>query len=534
VVKVSKKAINLAKLDRRYIKALLDALEIRRQEGLIDAQLYGKLKEQYSAAYDVAEEKAALREGFVTLQAIAPNPLAIKDSVTSLLKRIRALNKEMTRMEARLEKLDELYQGGNISEAVYQSKKKEYEILLMKYQDQKQEFLNAIPNSLKIIRQMQEGIDEQLEELTVEAKIDSKKSVAAEKNQLKKLKKEVAAAAKQLSALMGAELQEDEWMQPTRQAKAQKTSATFIPLQKEMPTAVAREVPPPPPSEPLRPPPRTTVVVKWKNLIVGKLIGEVSLIGKRYAVFVTDRPSLAILRDIAVTGPPALKATMNPKVIEEKLQKIIQDKYGIPLEEALYPEHVVRFAIENKVGVDLFRLINSYYASVVKEDITVANSEAIVKSNAQIMTLAEKVNLLGKRVLAPDRSLIGVIHELFYDSVSSHLYTFTFKGVPPHVIRKIYKDIHRRAVGDATFGAFRQEISTALSIPIYESLTPSSILRYALLNGLIKNLSQLETLVENMNPRISKAADISAITPQGIILSRFPQNALPSIEYFVY
>ncbi|RLI64571.1 MAG: hypothetical protein DRO63_07425, partial [Candidatus Gerdarchaeota archaeon] len=141
--------IQLAKLDRRYIKALLEALEERKEKGQIDPQLYGQLKEQYSAAYDVAEEKSSLREGFVTLTAIAPNPTAIRDSVTSLVKRIKGLENEQAKLETRLKKLDELFETNAISENVFKSKKKEYEILAMKLEDQKQEFLNAIPDTLE-------------------------------------------------------------------------------------------------------------------------------------------------------------------------------------------------------------------------------------------------------------------------------------------------------------------------------------------------------------------------------------------------
>jgi len=525
--------VQLAKLDRRYIKALLEALEERKAKGQIDPQLYGQLKEQYSAAYDVAEDKSSLRDGFVTLTAIAPNPTAIRDSVTSLVNRIKGIENEQAKLESRLKKLDELFETNAISESVFKSKKKEYEILAMKLEEQKQEFLNAIPDTLKIIKQLQEGIRERLEEIKVEAKIENTKGLVKEKSTLNKIKKEVAEAAKQLSALVGAEIADD-WLKPSVKS-AQKTSATFPPLKSEVKSKPPREgFTPPPQEEPIRPPPRTYVPVKWKNLLVGRLVGEVNLIGRQYAVFVTDRPSLGILRDIAVTGPPELKTSMNPKVIEEKIQRLIHNRYRVPLEDALQPEHVVRFSIENKIGVDLFRLINSYYAAVGKTEIKVSNNEAKINNNVQVMTLAEKVNLLGKRVLAPDRSLIGVIHEMFYDSVTSHLYLFAFRGVPPHVIRKIYKDVHLRPVVDATFGVFRQEISTALSIPIYEALTPSSILRYSLMNGLIRNLNQLETMVENMNARISKAADIASITPEGILLSRFPQNALPKIDYFAF
>ncbi|MHA1211625.1 MAG: hypothetical protein ACTSSH_04100 [Candidatus Heimdallarchaeota archaeon] len=310
-------------------------------------------------------------------------------------------------------------------------------------------------------------------------------------------------------------------------------STEFTPLQDEIsqasPTVVVAA-----PEEPLRPPPRTTVWATWKDMRIGKLVGNVNIVGGSYAIIATDRPSLAIIRDIALTGPSRLRTSTNPKVIEERLKKLIQDQYNIEAAKALHPEHLVKYVIDNKIGVDLFRLINSYYASVGRGAVTVRNNEATINETAQILTLAENVNMLGRRVLAPDRTLIGVIHELYYDPISSNLYAFAFKGVPPPIIRRIYQDSHNRSMTDNTFSDFRNEISKKLSIPIYEALTPSSIIRYSLMSGLIQNLNQLVTLVESMNPRITKAVDISSVTSQGILLSRFPQNALPKIELLEY
>ena len=89
-------------------------------------------------------------------------------------------------------------------------------------------------------------------------------------------------------------------------------------------------------------------------------------------------------------------------------------------------------------------------------------------------------------------------------------------------------------MANGTFTEFRNEIAKKLNMPIYEALTPSSIIRYSLLSGTIGNLNQLISLVESMNPRISKATDISGISNQGVVLSRFPQNTLPRIELLEY
>jgi hypothetical protein len=286
--------------------------------------------------------------------------------------------------------------------------------------------------------------------------------------------------------------------------------------------------------EPIKPPPKTTVWVNWKNISIGKLIGEVNLVGGNFAIIATDRPSLAIIRDIAATGPSKLKSSTNPKVIEDRLKKLIVDAYNVAEDRALLPEYLVKFSIENKIGVDLFRLINSYYASVSRGAINFQRNEATVNENAQILTLAENVNLLGRRVLAPDRTLIGVIHELYFHPSTSELYTLAFKGVPPPIIRRIYSQTHNKTMANGTFTEFRNEIAKKLNMPIYEALTPSSIIRYSLLSGTIGNLNQLISLVESMNPRISKATDINAISNQGVVLNRFPQNTLPRIELLKY
>ncbi|MHA1586250.1 MAG: hypothetical protein ACTSUW_02835 [Candidatus Heimdallarchaeota archaeon] len=527
---MSKKAIKYEKLDKRYIASLLEALEERKAKAEIDSQLYQKLKDQYITAYEKASDRSIIREGFVTLQAIAPDPDIIRSSVKQLLTRIQDIDKEQKKIEARFGKLDNLLKEGKVSENVYRSKRKEYELLIMKIEDQKQALISGIPDSLEIIQEMNEGLIERIEELAVRSAVESVKDSAAEKQRLEKIKKDIMYAAKELTKLTKQEFKSDEWLVQ----KKPKVIADIKPLRQEVTqpgetrTAVRDEI------EPLKPPPGMTVWAKWKGITIGKLVGELKLVGGHFAIIATDRPSLAIIRDFALTGPSRLRSSTNPKVIENRLKKSIMDTFNVDQAEALLPEQMINYAIRNKIGVDLLRLMNSYYASVGKGAVNISTDEILINDNAQVLTLAENVGLLGRRVLAPDRTLIGVIHELYYDSSTSQLYAFSFKGVPPAVIRKIYRDVHNRTMTDGTFSEFRNEVAKKLSIPIYEALTPSSILRYTLMSGMISSLNQLVTLLESMNPRISKASDITSITSQGISLSRFPQNALPRIEILEY
>jgi len=527
---LSKEALKYEKLDKRYLAALLEALEERKAKAEIDSQLYQKLKDLYSTAYHKASDKSIIREGFITLQAIAPDPDTIRSSVKQLLKRIQDLAKEQKKIEGRFGKLDDLLKEGKVSENVNRSKRKEYEILIMKIEDQKQALISGIPDSLEIIQEMNEGLNERIEELTVRSAVESVKDSAAEKLRMEKIRKEIMYAAKELTKLTKQELKSDEWLVH----KKPEIIADIKPLRQEVPqsretrTVVRDEI------EPLRPPPGTTVWAKWKGITIGKLVGELKLVGGHFAIIATDRPSLAIIRDFALTGPSRLRSSTNPKVIEDRLKKSIMDTFNVDQADALLPEHMINYAIRNKIGVDLLRLMNSYYASVGKGAANFSSDEILINDNAQVLTLAENVGLLGRRVLAPDRTLIGVIHELYYDYSTSQLYAFSFKGVPPAVIRKIYRDIHKRTMTDGTFSEFRNEVAKKLSIPIYEALTPSSILRYTLMSGMIASLNQLVTLLESMNPRISKASDITSITSQGIALSRFPQNALPRIQILEY
>lgn len=531
---MSKEAKKYEKLDKRYLAALLEALEERKAKAEIDSQLYLKLKDQYSTAYHNASDKSIIREGFVTLQAIAPDPDTIRSSVKQLLKRIQDLVKEQKKVEERFGKLDALLKGGKISENVSRSKRKEYEILIMKMEDQKQALISGIPDSLEIIQEMNEGLNERIEELAVRSAVESVKDSAAEKQRLEKIMKDIMYAAKELTKLIKQEFKSDEWLIHKKSARQPEVIADITPLRQKVTRTTETSVAARDDIEPIRPPPGITVWAKWKGITIGKLVGELKLVGGHFAIIATDRPSLAIIRDFALTGPSRLRSSTNPKIIEDRLKKSIMDTFNVDQADALLPEQMINYAIRNKIGVDLLRLMNSYYASVGKGAVNISNDEILINDNAQVLTLAENIGLLGRRVLAPDRTLIGVIHELYYDSSTSQLYAFSFKGVPPAVIRKIYREVHNRTMTDGTFSEFRNEVAKKLSIPIYEALTPSSILRYALMSGMIASLNQLVTLLESMNPRISKASDITSITTQGIALSRFPQNALPRIQILEY
>lgn len=531
---MSKEAIRYEKLDKRYIASLLEALEERKAKAEIDSQLYQKLKDQYIVAYEKASDRSVIREGFITLQAIAPDPDTIRSSVKQLLARIQNITKEQKKIEERFGKLDALLKGGKVSENVYRSKRKEYELLIMKIEDQKQVLISGIPDSLAIIQEMNEGLIERIEELAVRSAVESVRDSAAEKQRLEKIKKDIVYAEKELTKLAKQEFESDEWLVRKESAKRPEVIADIKPLRQEITRTRETRAATRDKIEPLKPPPGITVWAKWKGITIGKLVGELKLLRGHFAVIATDRPSLAIIRDFALTGPSRLRSSTNPKVIEDRLKKSIMDTFNVDQADALLPEQMINYAIRNKIGVDLLRLMNSYYASVGKGAINISNEEILINNNAQVLTLAENVGLLGRRVLAPDKTLIGVIHELYYDSLTSQLYAFSFKGVPPAVIRKIYRDVHNRTMTDGTFSEFRNEVAKKLSIPIYEALTPSSILRYTLMSGMISSLNQLVTLLESMNPRISKASDITSITSQGIALSRFPQNALPRIEILEY
>ncbi|MCK5045753.1 MAG: hypothetical protein KAS22_04185, partial [Candidatus Heimdallarchaeota archaeon] len=207
---MSKEAIKYEKLDRRYIALLLEALEERKAKAEIDSQLYQKLKDQYITAYEKASDHSIIREGFVTLQAIAPDPDTIRSSVKQLLTRIQDIVKEQKKIEARFGKLDNLLKEGKVSENIYRSKRKEYELLILKIEDQKQALLSGIPDSLEIIQEMNEGLIDRIEELEVRSKVESVKDSATEKQRLEKIKKDILYAAKELTKLSKQEFKSDE------------------------------------------------------------------------------------------------------------------------------------------------------------------------------------------------------------------------------------------------------------------------------------------------------------------------------------
>jgi len=61
------------------------------------------------------------------------------------------------------------------------------------------------------------------------------------------------------------------------------------------------------PETPIKPPPGQAIWVKWKNITIGKLIGRINFIGKEQIVVATDRPSLAVIRELALTGHSSLR-----------------------------------------------------------------------------------------------------------------------------------------------------------------------------------------------------------------------------------
>ena len=117
---------SLANLDKRYVSALLIALEERKKSNSIDNDTYTILKEKYTKALDDAEDKSFVREGFITLSAIAPDPSTIRNSTNQLRERIKDIDKECKKVEGRFGKLDELLLQRKISENVHSSKKREY------------------------------------------------------------------------------------------------------------------------------------------------------------------------------------------------------------------------------------------------------------------------------------------------------------------------------------------------------------------------------------------------------------------------
>ncbi|NHJ83824.1 MAG: hypothetical protein FK734_00095 [Asgard group archaeon] len=531
---MSKSSTDLGKLDKRYIEALLNALESRNEKKAIDPELYEKLKENYTKSYEFASDKSKLTEGFTTLTALQPNLDTLIDSVGKFLERVLSIEGEKKIYEDRIVKLENLLKDGKIAEPVFESKKKEYEVQLMAIDDRLMEYVSGIPDSLIIIEEINEMISEKLDELEVKGELEgiSKSDIASERKELQAARKDIQKAAKDLSALANVDFKKERWAAKVSEKKEPEVieQAIIQPLRSDVTSQVSPRIEQASITEQPAAP-RRDISAFWKNIKIGKFLGEITLIGGTYAIISTDRPSLSIIRDYALTGPKVLRSSTNPKVIEDKLKKEVMSQFNVTEEKALLPEQLINYALHHKIGVDLFKLINSYYASVGRGAVNIQNDRATINENAEVITLAENVGLLGRRVLAPDGSLIGVVHELYYNPSESNLYAFSFKGVPPPIIRRIYQDSHNRTMTDGTFSVFRNEISQMLSVPIYEALTPSSIIRYTVKTGLVNSINQLVTLVESMNPRISNINDIVEVNMDGIRLARYPQNNLPNITY---
>lgn len=525
---MSTEEYELKQLGKRYILNLLQILEEKKEKKEIDTKLYSKLKEKYIQQLQEAKDHSTLMRGFVTFQAITPNPRTIMESVEALLNHIAGIDNEKTKTKEKMTKLTRLFTDGKISREVHDSKFREYEIYIERMEDEKQELIKAIPDSLQQIQEAKEEIERRRERLTVEAELERKEVAFKEKKkELMQMEKNMTRAAKELAIIAKidySEMEKERAEVRKVQRPEDKIKAEFSPLAQEVEIPAINQSSAPRTQAPQQ------ILANWRGIQIGKLLGEIQVVNSNFSIILTDRPSLAIIRDFALAGHSKLKPSSNPQEIEDKLRKLVHKEYDVPEEEALLPEHLVNYSFENQIGIDLFKLINSYYASVGRGAVAINGQQATINANAQVLSLLENAGLLGRRVLAPDNSLIGVVHELYLDPRSLELYLLTFRGVPPPVIKDIYRKTHPGTFSENRFGAFRNEISKNLSIPIYEALTPSSILKYCMLNGLITSFNQLVTIVENMNPRISKAVDISSISSRGIILARFPQNTLPRIE----
>ncbi|MBD3190911.1 MAG: hypothetical protein GF308_09720 [Candidatus Heimdallarchaeota archaeon] len=524
---MSTEEYELKDLGKRYILNLLQILEEKKKE--IDPELYTKLKEEYSHQLAEAKDNSTLMRGFVTFQALQPNPLTILESVEALLNHITGLDDQKTRTREKISKLTRLLTDGKISREVHDSKLREYETFIERMEEEKQELIKAIPNSLEEIQEMKEEIAERIERIEVEIELEGKKdSLKEKKEELVQMDKNITRAIKELAILAKIDYSEiEKERKKIRKPKRpeDRIKAEFTPLAEEVTIQPARNQ-----VSTARTERTQKIIANWRGIPIGRLLGEIKIVNSTFSIILTDRPSLAVIRDFALAGHSKLKPSSNPQETEEKLRKLVQKEYNVSEEEALLPEHLVNYSFENQIGIDLFKLINSYYASVGRGAVSINREQAKINSNAQVLSLLENAGLLGRRVLAPDNSLIGVVHEFYLDPQTLELYLLTFRGVPPPVIKDIYRQTHPGTFSENRFGAFRNEISKNLSIPIYEALTPSSILKYCMLNGLITSFNQLVTIVEKMNPRISKAIDISSISSRGVILSRFPQNTLPRIE----
>ena len=512
--------------DKEYVEALLDILDEKKRLREIDIALYDELREKYTKTLNASTSRPYIREGFVTLEAIIPDVETLYAAVEKVKGHLQALDAEKAKLNVRLGKLDELLDQNTISEDTYRSKKREYQTVVSRIEEEEKKLTAEIPSTLNLVQPLIESISVTLEELDVQAIVEGRSvdSIKQEKKRLEEIRKSALKAVKELSNISQIDFDEKNWTTKPPPRSQKTTSAISTSLSDDVKTKQPRIL--------LDRQPSDITWARWKNMIIGRYIGELAIIGSRYGVIATDRPSLALQREIALTGPSRLRSTTNPKAIEEKLSKLVVDSYGVSSEESLIPENLIKYCIENKIGVDLLKLMNSYFATVSAGSIKEAGNEVLINDTEQLLSIAESSGLLGRRILAPDRTLIGVVHEIYLDPESMQLYAFAFKVVPPPIIRKIYRDTHNQNLSEGTFSDFRNEIANKLSIPIYEALTPPSMIKFALLSGAIANINQLVSVIESMNPRVSKAVDIRSISSQGILLTRFPQNSLPKIDIY--
>ncbi|MEA2070733.1 MAG: hypothetical protein U9O98_05520, partial [Asgard group archaeon] len=522
----------LQNLDKRYIQELLIKLEEYKKEKKIEKQLYQSLKNQYTKALEKAQNKSTLTKGFATFQPIVPNIQTIKQSAEELFDHLTNIEKEITKIQKRFNKLDKLVEEKDSSRDVYESKKREYQALIETLQEEQMSLVNAVPESLEILIQALGEINQQIENIEIEQNVEGNKSksLTTKKKEWEKIQKDVQETAKKLSEIV--EINFEEYKEQTlgdlaRKPMRQKDTikADFQPLGQEIgkdkPSKKAKRI-----TESIS---QKDKAVLWQGMTIGTYQGEITLRGLNYTVIKTDRPSLAQIKKFALTGPSRLRSSSNPQVIENKLKKMIANEYDVPEEEALYVNNVVKFVFDKSLGIDVLKLINSYYAAINSSMVRIGSNFCTVDESAEIFSIAETTGLLGRRVLAPDQSLIGVFHELYFDQETAELYALAFKGVPPPKIREIYRSVHNQNLSEGSFGDFRNEISQKLSIPIYEALTPSSIIRYCVMENVVSNLNQLVTLIESMNPRITKVSEIASFTTDGVKLQNYPQNTLPPI-----
>ncbi|MFW9923907.1 MAG: hypothetical protein ACFFDW_11540, partial [Candidatus Thorarchaeota archaeon] len=210
---MTKTEIKLQSFGREYILLLIDALENRKNKNEIDEEVYEDLKTQYTEALEGTESKSFIRDGFVSYKAFAPDLDTINDSVKQLEARFDNLEEEISNIENRMDKLDDLVKDGKIAESTANKKKREYRVLIHKIDEDKQKIIDEIPNSLLIVKQLNDILNKNIDELTAETAVEgkSKSEFEQEKKRLEKLHKETIAAAKKLSSLANIDFDSAIW-----------------------------------------------------------------------------------------------------------------------------------------------------------------------------------------------------------------------------------------------------------------------------------------------------------------------------------